>query len=199
MLQTSTETISSWFNYIRENPEDKRFLECFWDTQLASKERVLQLYPEFFHSGPCYVFGGWYGLLPHLLLDNKYVKKVYSIDIDPDCERVGNIYFRKEHLKYVTGDMKDFVYSENPDVVINTSTEHVDQETFDIWYENIPRRTFIIMQGNDLDIPEHIRPFKNLEEFLSLNRSPVNDCDEMELPGPNNTTYKRFTMTGFKE
>ena len=199
MLQTSTETISSWFNYIRENPEDKRFLECFWDTQLASKERVLQLYPEFFHSGPCYVFGGWYGLLPHLLLDNKYVKKVYSIDIDPDCERVGNIYFRKENLEYVTGDMKDFVYSENPDVVINTSTEHVDQETFDIWYENIPRRTFIIMQGNDLDIPEHIRPFKNLEEFLSLNRSPVNDCDEMELPGPNNTTYKRFTMTGFKE
>lgn len=199
MLQTSTETISSWFNYIRENPEDKRFLECFWDTQLASKERVLQLYPEFFHSGPCYVFGGWYGLLPHLLLDNKYVKKVYSIDIDPDCERVGNIYFRKENLEYVTGDMKDFVYSENPDVVINTSTEHVDQETFDIWYENIPRRTFIIMQGNDLVIPEHVRPFKNLEEFLTLNRSPVNNCDEMELPGPNNTTYKRFTMTGFKE
>ena len=198
-MQLSVKTVSSWFNYIRENPEDKRFLECFWDTQLASKERVLQLYPEFFHSGPCYVFGGWYGLLPHLLLDNKYVKRVYSIDIDPDCERVGNIYFRKENLEYVTGDMKDFVYSENPDVVINTSTEHVDQETFDIWYENIPRRTFIIMQGNDLDIPEHVRPFKDLEEFLNLNRSPVNDCDEMELPGPNNTTYKRFTMTGFKE
>jgi hypothetical protein len=199
MLQTSTDTISSWFNYIRENPEDKRFLECFWDTQLASKERVLQLYPEFFHSGPCYVFGGWYGLLPHLLLDNKYVKKVYSIDIDPECERAGNVYFRKEHLQYITGDMKDFVYPEKPDVVINTSTEHVDQETFDIWYENIPRRTFIIMQGNDLVIPEHVRPFKNLEEFLTLNRSPVNHCDEMELPGPNNTTYKRFTMTGFKE
>lgn len=199
MLLTSTETISSWFNYIRENPEDKRFLECFWDTQLSSKEKVLDQYPVFFHSGPCYVFGGWYGLLPHLLIDNKYVKKVYSIDIDPECERVGNIYFRKEKLEYVTADMKDFVYSENPDVVINTSTEHVDQETFDIWYENIPRRTFIIMQGNDLEIPEHIRPFKNLEEFLTLNRSPVNECHEMELPGPNNTTYKRFTMTGFKE
>lgn len=199
MLQTSTDTISSWFNYIRENPEDKRFLECFWDTQLASKERVLQLYPEFFHSGPCFIFGGWYGILSHMLLDNKYVERVYSIDIDPECQRVGNIYFRKEYLEYVTGDMKDFEYPVKPDVVINTSTEHVDQETFDIWYDNIPEDTFVIMQGNDLVIPEHVRPFNNLDDFIQRNRLPAKDAEMMELPGPNNTTYQRFTVTGIKE
>ena len=199
-MQFSVETVSSWFNYIRENPEDKRFLECFWDTQLSSKQRVVDLHPDFFHNGPCFVFGGWYGILSHMLLDNtKMIGDVYSIDLDPECERVGNIYFRNEQIKYLTADMKDFVYPVKPEVVINTSTEHVDQETFDTWYDNIPVNTYIIMQGNDLVIPEHVRPFDNLEDFVKRNRCPANHVEQMELPGPNNTTYKRFTMTGFKE
>ena len=192
----SVKTVSSWFNFIRENPEEKRFLECFWDTQLTSKAKVLSEYPDY--SGPCYVFGGWYGILPQMLLDNLRLDKVYSIDIDPECERVGNIYFRRDRLEYVTGDMKDFEYSERPAVVINTSTEHVDQETFDIWYDKIPEDTFVIMQGNDLVIPEHVRPFSNLDDFIQRNRLPTQGADMIELPGPNNTTYKRFTMTGIK-
>ena len=199
-MQFSVETVSSWFNYIRENPEDKRFLECFWDTQLSSKQRVVDLHPDFFHNGPCFVFGGWYGILSHMLLDNiGLFGNVYSIDLDPECERVGNIYFRNQQIKYLTADMKDFVYPEKPEVVINTSTEHVDQETFDTWYDNIPNNTYIIMQGNDLVIPEHVRPFDSLDDFVKRNRCLHIHAEEMELPGPNNTTYKRFTMTGFKE
>lgn len=185
---------------MRENPEDKRFLECFWDTQLMSKELIVDLYPSDEH-GTCYVFGGWYGILPKMILDNHYPFKVYSIDIDPNCERVGNIYFRhqSDELQFVTADMKDFQYREAPDVIINTSTEHVDQDTYDTWWENIPDDTFVMLQGNDLVIPEHVRPFDSLEDFVARNH-----CDhhvkvsQIELPGPNNTTYKRFTLTGFK-
>jgi len=30
--------IVSWMNYIRNNPNDKRFLECFWESKLKSKD-----------------------------------------------------------------------------------------------------------------------------------------------------------------
>lgn len=199
-MNFSVNTISSWFNYIRENPEDKRFLECFWDTQLRSKEEILDFYPQDEH-GTCYVFGGWYGILPKMILDNHYPFKVYSIDIDPNCERVGNIYFRHQfdELQFVTADMKDFQYRETPDVIINTSTEHVDQETYDIWWDNIPDDTFVMLQGNDLVIPEHVRPFDSIEDFASRNRAVKSmEVSQLELPGPNDTTYRRFTLTGFK-
>lgn len=190
--------MSSWFNYMRENPDDRRFLECFWDTQLQSKERVIELYPEFLH-GPCYIFGGWYGVLAKMIEDNRFVSDVNSIDVDAKCEEVGNKYFSSQFVNFITADMKNFSYDKDPDVVINTSTEHVDQETFDSWYNNIPDGTFVIMQGNNLIIPEHIRPFNNLDDFVMRNKCSVTHAEEMELPGPNNTTYKRFTVTGYKE
>lgn len=194
----SIDTMSSWFNYMRENPDDRRFLECFWDTQLQSKERVIELYPEFLH-GPCYIFGGWYGVLAKMIEDNRFVSDVNSIDVDAKCEEVGNKYFSSQFVNFITADMKNFSYDKDPDVVINTSTEHVDQETFDSWYNNIPDGTFVIMQGNNLIIPEHIRPFNNLDDFVMRNKCSVTHAEEMELPGPNNTTYKRFTATGYKE
>jgi len=194
----SIDTMSSWFNYMRENPDDRRFLECFWDTQLQSKERVIELYPEFLH-GPCYIFGGWYGVLAKMIEDNRFVSDVNSIDVDAKCEEVGNKYFSSQFVNFITADMKNFSYDKDPDVVINTSTEHVDQETFDSWYNNIPDGTFVIMQGNNLIIPEHIRPFNNLDDFVMRNKCSVTHAEEMELPGPNNTTYKRFTVTGYKE
>jgi len=199
MINFSVDTVAGWFNYIRENPDDKRFLECFWDTQLTSKERLLDLYPDHFNR-TCYVFGGWYGVLPKMLVDNKFIVKVYSVDIDPECERVGNVYFCDNDLEFITSDMADFLYKEEPDVVINTSTEHVDQDTFDSWWMNIPTGTFVMLQGNDLVIPEHVRPFKDLFDFVERNNmSQVLHSEEMELAGPNNTTYKRFTLTGYKE
>ena len=104
-----------------------------------------------------------------------------------------------DELEFVTDDMRNFQYKEAPDVVINTSTEHVDQDTYDTWWENIPDDTFVMLQGNDLVIPEHVRPFDSLDDFISRNRVKRNKrVVEMELPGPNDTTYKRFTLTGFK-
>jgi len=95
--------------------------------------------------------------------------------------------------------MKDFQYRETPDVIINTSTEHVDQETYDIWWDNIPDDTFVMLQGNDLVIPEHVRPFDSIEDFVSRSRAVKSmEVSQLELPGPNDTTYRRFTLTGFK-
>ena len=64
------ETVARWFNYVRENTLNiKRFTECFWDTQLKSKAEIIDNLPQDLH-GNYYVFGGWYGVLAHLLNDN---------------------------------------------------------------------------------------------------------------------------------
>ena len=50
------------------------------------------------------------------------------------------------------------------------------------------------------DIPEHVRSFKSLPYFLEWNLcTNIVYESEIELPGPNNTTYTRFTAMGYKE
>tara|TARA_Y100000361_G_C11104202_1_gene313793 strand:- start:348 stop:947 length:600 start_codon:yes stop_codon:yes gene_type:complete len=194
------ETVARWFNYVRENTLNiKRFTECFWDTQLKSKAEIIDNLPQDLH-GNYYVFGGWYGVLAHLLNDNIVADEIYSVDIDEKCKEIGDIYFRNANLTYVTADMKDFEYPKKPDVVINTSTEHVHQHSYGFWWNNIPSGTFYVVQGNDLDIPEHVRSFKTLPYFLEWNLCTNTVYESaIELPGPNNSTYTRFTAMGYKE
>jgi len=57
-----------------------------------------------------------------------------------------------------------------PNLVINTSTEHVTQEVYDNWYNAIPAGTLIVIQSNDyFKCDEHIRCSRNLKEFLQQN------------------------------
>ena len=63
-MHVSEKTIVQWMNYLRDDTMcarprhklQKRFLECFWDTQLMSKRWVIENYPEQEH-GPVYIFG----------------------------------------------------------------------------------------------------------------------------------------------
>jgi hypothetical protein len=190
------ETVSRWFNYVRAK-NDSRFTECFWDTQLKSKAEIIDNIPPD-RNGDYYIFGGWYGVLAHLIDDNLITHDIFTIDIDPKCKKIGDTFFIRPYITYVTDDMSKYKY-ENADVVINTSTEHVSQEEYDDWWNNIPRDTFYAVQGNDLDIPEHIRPCFTLEGFEMKNRcTNITFSSEMKLPGPNNTTYTRFTVMGYK-
>ena len=192
------ETVARWFNYVREK-SNPRFTECFWDTQLKSKAEIIDNIPQDLH-GNYYIFGGWYGVLAHLLNDNIVADEIYSIDIDQTCKEIGDIYFRNQNLTYITADMKDYEYHKKPDVVINSSTEHVHQHSYAFWWNNIPNGTFYAVQGNDLDIPEHVRSFKSLAYFLEWNLCTNTVYESaIELPGPNNTTYPTFTAMGYKD
>jgi hypothetical protein len=140
-MHVNSKTISTWFNILRDNPEMyPRYMECFWESQLVSKERIISnVYPEDIISN-VYIFGGWYGVLAQLINDNHLTHNIFSIDVDAHCEEIINKYM--PHIKAVTCDMAEFKYIHHPDIVINTSTEHVDQETYDKWWKNIPQDTF---------------------------------------------------------
>lgn len=177
--------LANWATALRNLPthqERTRALDALWWGQLASKGWLVnQLSSCIMGSAPTniYIFGGWIGILGNMLLESTInVRKCRSIDLDPWCESVAD-QVNKTHemndwrFKAYTADMATYQYQEDirPDVVINTSAEHVTQEIYDSWYRNIPRGTLVVAQGNDFfACDEHVRCQNNLKEFLLANR-----------------------------
>jgi len=200
-VKVKHETVASWMNYIRDNSwqgdEVNRFSECFWESQLDSKHEILKFFPEDEH-GPVYIFGGWFGILSQLLDDEFFLSRVYSIDIDSHCARVQNTYFSRSNIVPVTESMSLYQYPEVPSVVINTSTEHVDQNTYDMWWNNIPQDTWYMIQGNNLKDVEHVRLHDTMEEFKAANHAnQVTKESTIICQGPDGP-FNRYTVIGVK-
>ncbi len=206
ILDVKTTQLIHWFNAIRNLNDSARTraLDAFWDGQIDSKcWLVNSLNPYITNPGNIYIFGGWIGVLANLLHGSSNVgaAKIFSIDLDPWCAGVANTINKtwadSNKFEAVTSDMADYVYNSgySPDVVINTSTEHVTQETYDIWWDNIPPGTLVVLQGNDyFDCGEHIRCTKNLSEFKRINYQ-VDNLFEGTLK---TSMYTRFMTIGHK-
>lgn len=172
--------VASWMSYIRNHPEDKRFLECFWDSQMKSKtwliEEMNKLCPT---PKNIIIFGGWYGVLAQMFESNyPSLEKIISLDIDIKCAIVAN------EIKLIDTDkialrsmcMTKYKYREEVDFIVNTSAEHVDQSVYDTWWNKIPSNTLVAVQSNNFDsLEEHIRCSYNMENFLKINHidSPI--------------------------
>lgn len=182
ILQVSTKKIVWWFNALRDLPaaERTRALDAFWDGQIDSKAwlvNVLNTYAK--PDSNVYIFGGWIGVLGNLIsgCSTWNPGKIRSIDLDPWCEAIADKlnhdwYTDEWRFKAVTADMGDFKYDPDiwPDIVINTSTEHVSQETYDCWFDRIPTGTMVVLQGNDFfSCSEHIRCSNTLSDFCRMN------------------------------
>jgi len=178
--------------------------DAFAKTQYISKIwLILKLlnYIDLNQKHKIYVFGGWYGFLPFLLFnaDDIKIDKIYNIDIDKNCEEISN-YLNKNNKNYafINSDMKDWnEYNPNP-IVINTSFEHVNNETYKIWYDKIPKDALIILQSNNLfRIKEHIRCCNNLQEFENQSLM-TNILWKGETYVDQYKEYKRFMIIGKK-
>ena len=173
--------LSDWMTFVRENPEHThRFTECFYPSQMISKTYALDLLKDTMgnwgeiHERQIYVFGGWYGIFSQLLVHRFRAIEVYNIDIDPECEKVFNLLpvDGRKNIKHITADMAEFEYPTKPDVVMNTSTEHVTQDVYDTWWDNIPSGTKYLIQGNNFfECEEHIRCAESLDEFVYMNHA----------------------------
>jgi hypothetical protein len=177
--------LAHWMNAIRElsSHEDRtRALDALWSGQLVSKGWLVNTLSDFIDSDSpmnIYIFGGWIGILGSMLLQSEKItiSKIRSIDIDPWCKNIANTVNKKFEMdnyrfRAVTADMNSYQYQSDikPNIVVNTSTEHVTQEVYDNWYNAIPAGTLIVIQGNDyFECDEHIRCSRNLEEFLQQN------------------------------
>lgn len=190
-----------WFNALRNLPVEQRTraLDAFWAGQIDSKVWLVdELSKLITEPSNVYIFGGWIGVLASILLQNDQgmIKKVRSIDMDPWCEQVADTVCKPYEMadwkfKAETADMSTYNYTWgiDPDVVINTSTEHVVQSTYDQWYDRIPKDSLIVIQGNNyFSCNEHVRCSKNLQEF-KIQNYVINPLFQGEL---NTDMYTRY-------
>lgn len=168
-----------WFNAIRNLPDDKvsRGLDAFWSGQINSKVWLVEtLNQHIFQPSTIHIFGGWIGVLASILFQSStfHIKKIYNIDIDPWCKNIADTinepYKNTERFISITHDMSLYDYTHDCDLIINTSTEHIAQCTYDHWYEKIPKGKIVLLQGNDyFSCNEHIRCSSSLDEFKKMN------------------------------
>jgi hypothetical protein len=96
-------------------------------------------------------------------------------------------------FKAITGDAG--IVIPTGDLVINTSTEHFD--TMD-WWNNIPKGTVVVLQGNDMPHEDHHVHSSCLQDFLAT--YPVSELEysgEKEFVYPD-WRFKRFMLIGTK-
>lgn len=186
-------------NVLRDSPEAQRYrlLECFWESQIASKAWLINALKslDLKIKGDVYIFGGWYGILASLIKDELSCQNVYSVDIDETCEVVGRKLDNR--IKFITANMENFTFpSSNVGLIINTSTEHVTQHTFDKWLSNVPLEVPIVLQGNDFfSCSEHVRCAKSLEQF-----SIKNPLESIKYKGELDCKqFTRFMIIGYKK
>ena len=116
-----------------------------------------------------WILAGWYGLTNFILRTrgNIPIHKVRSFDLDPSCEAVADAVnelwvWRHWEFKAQTADVNDIDYTDPPDIVINSSVEHIDSRQ---WFDRIPVGTIVVLQGNDMPHEDHVAEYKTLDEF----------------------------------
>ena len=179
-LDINSNDLIHWFNAIRNLPNNERTraLDATWSGQIQSKAWLVNcLKPLVTIDSNAYIFGGWIGLLANMMFQNLPIKKIRSIDIDPWCESVADMVNKPYEMnnwrfKSITCDMMNYEYDYDitSDIVINTSSEHIDQSTYDNWFDKIHHNSLIVVQGNNcFDCHEHIRCSTDLNDFENMN------------------------------
>lgn len=180
MIKLDPSELIYWFNALRDLPENERTraLDAFWSGQIDSKVWLVEELNKV-HTDPSdvYIFGGWIGVLASMMFQSSTftINKIRSIDLDPWCEKIADSMCKPHEMnewrfKARTADMCKYQYESTPTIVINTSTEHVTKEVYDLWYSMIPSGTLVVSQGNNFfDCNEHVRCSNSLEEFKTMN------------------------------
>lgn len=194
-MKVDLEHIHYWMCAIRESKDPMRTLDAFWRGQLSSKEWLidnLSKYVKFPSSID--IHGGWVGVLSSMLFQSNIpITNIRSIDIDPTCKSIATMMNKKEEIEgrfvAITEDMCNV--KTDADIIINTSCEHISQFDYDLWLNDLPESSLLLLQSNNYDIPEHIRIAKNLNEFKQQCNINVLWSGELQLP-----MYTRYMIIG---
>ena len=163
-MKVEIEDVLFWMDAIRNSDDRYRTLESFWKGQIRSKVWLIENLAIHAKHEPnnIVIHGGWNGVLSSLIFNSEIsVNHVTSVDIDPKCEKtattVNNLYTIQGKFKSKTADMKHYKYNVDPDIVINTSAEHVCDETLRTWFNNISKSTLVVVQSNNFyGLDEHV-------------------------------------------
>ncbi len=116
------------------------------------------------------MLGGWYGLF-HFILKvrgRQQVEWCRSYDLDASAcsvaNAVKNTWSHEWQFRARPKDANELQFGDGTNLIVNTSTEHFDNNE---WFDNIPNGMLCLLQGNDLELEDHVNRPKNLEDFKS--------------------------------
>lgn len=194
-MKIDTDHLHHWMRAIRESQDPKRTLEAFWAGQMKSKEWLIEtITPMIKEEVTIDIHAGWVGTLASMLFQSDIpIKLIKSVDIDPTCEPIANrmnqMEYDSERFDAITKDIVKF--HSYADIVINTSCEHLSQETYDMWMSQLPESSLLVLQSTNYDIEEHIRISNSLEDFKKQSNIHVLWEGTLELP-----LYQRYMIIG---
>ena len=199
-MKVDIQDVLFWMDAIRNSEDRYRTLESFWKGQVNSKVWLAKNLIGFVPVRPLniVIYGGWNGVLASILFNsNIAAQHITSVDIDPVCEDIANTVNKRYEIQgkfsAVTADMCE--YTNNADVVINTSCEHVTQEQYEQWLSNQPDDAIFVIQSNNyFDLPEHIRCATDADDFMRMSKIKPLWRGEFETP-----KYTRYMIIGKKK
>lgn len=144
-----------------------------------------------------WILGGWHGVLAAILLNEPGFDpgNVASVDLDPGCAPVAvtlNAQAAAEgRFSALTADMNDLDYARAPELVINTSCEHLPD--IPAWLAKIPKGQLLLLQSNDyFREPDHVSCSASLAAFQAQA-----DLSQVLFAGQRPTkNYTRFMLIG---
>lgn len=185
------------------------------DSKLWMVDKLSELFPQ--KQIPTIAhYGGWYATVAHHLFQHFEITNYWNLETDYDCLRisedfnreqvsnnwqfksigidVNDIYWRKDKFfrcKAVNQQGKKIEVNIDPDLIINTSCEHMSEN----WFEQIPEGKTICLQTNNyFSNKQHINCCENLE--VALEKYPVQELYYSGQIETNN--YTRYMIIGRK-
>ena len=199
-MKIDIQDVLFWMDAIRNSEDRYRTLESFWKGQVNSKVWLAKNLIGFVPVRPLniVIYGGWNGVLASILFNsNIAAQHITSVDIDPVCEDIANTVNKRHEIQgkfsAVTADMCE--YTNNADVVINTSCEHITQEQYEQWVSNQPDDALFVVQSNNyFELDEHIRCAIDADDFMRMSKIKPFWRGEFETP-----KYTRYMIIGKKK
>jgi len=199
-MKVDIQDVLFWMDAIRNSEDRYRTLESFWKGQVNSKVWLAKNLIGFVPVRPLniVIYGGWNGVLASILFNsNIAAQHITSVDIDPVCEDIANTVNKRHEIQgkfsAVTADMCE--YTNNADVVINTSCEHITQEQYEQWVSNQPDDALFVVQSNNyFELDEHIRCAIDADDFMRMSKIKPFWRGEFETP-----KYTRYMIIGKKK
>ena len=189
-------------------------LDAWSDGQMRSKMWLLQeleaiIDEQFTKPATIWQLAGWYGQLAFLFYVRHHtpIDKWRSFDIDQNCEviaeAINNVWLIDEwKFKAITNDINTLDYnspwiyhSPPPDVVINTSCEHMEEKH---WFDSIPEGKLVALQSTNMKHSSHCSKVSSVNELKKqLPLSEYYFADTLEIKYTQ-WSFKRFMTIGVK-
>lgn len=158
--------------YVLENLPITELRDALSDGQMLSKSWLVEEMQELIsvntipRNAKVIITGGWIGTLALMINAWEIPVSITSIDLDERASRIADKLNYDFKFSTLTDDMFNITYDEY-DVIINTSSEHIDDITE--WVKCLPRDKIVIVQNNNyLDAVGHVSTVNSSDELAGL-------------------------------